>query len=383
MDEFKAKHLRPGRKVTDQFILGSLISFLLVNLGAFLVPVKPLTSLFEKILGGNSDAAVFLLDYFAFFGIWIAVFLVVIIFKANRPMLRAVKYESSDVLGNTNGTDGSTANRAANNIKGLLIGLALGFACNGSCVLMSVLLGDIHLEFSGFEFIPFILFFICVFIQSAAEELVDRWYLYQKLRRRYKAPWIAIVVNSLVFMAMHMFNPGVTFLGFAQIFIVGVIFSLFVYYYNGLWVAAAFHAAWNFTQSIFFGLPNSGIVSAYSVFRLDAASATNGLFYNVNFGVEGSVGAVVILIAVGVAIYLKNRGKTEHTDIWIDNDKAAEQKDMAAAQTAARASAQTVDQASTQAAAQIEGTDNAAAQTVVQPVASDKSAAQAPEKEVQ
>ena len=60
MDEFKAKHLRPGRKVTDQFILGSLISFLLVNLGAFLVPVKPLTSLFEKILGADSDAQIIL-----------------------------------------------------------------------------------------------------------------------------------------------------------------------------------------------------------------------------------------------------------------------------------------------------------------------------------
>ena len=93
--------------------------------------------------------------------------------------------------------------------------------------------------------------------------------------------------------------------------------------------AAAFHAAWNFTQSIFFGLPNSGIVSAYSVFRLDAASATNGPFYNVNFGVEGSAGAVLVLIAVGVVILLKNHGKAEHTDIWAKADQAAIEKQEA------------------------------------------------------
>ncbi|MBQ9060355.1 MAG: CPBP family intramembrane metalloprotease, partial [Firmicutes bacterium] len=167
-----------------------------------------------------------------------------------------------------------------------------------------------------FKLVPCVVVFRCVLIQSAAEELTDRWYLYQKLRRRYKAPWIAIVVNSLVFTAMHLFNPGISFLALVQIFIVGMVFSLFVYYYNGLWMAMAFHAAWNFTQSIFFGLPNSGIVSAYSVFRLDAASATNGIFYNVNFGVEGSIGAVVILAGVCLFLALKNRGKGEHTDIW-------------------------------------------------------------------
>ena len=170
---------------------------------------------------------------------------------------------------------------------------------------------------------PFVLFFLCVFIQSAAEELVDRWYLYQKLRRRYRSPWIAIVVNSLVFMAMHLFNPGISLLAVTQIFLVGAVFSLFVYYYNGLWIAMAFHAACNFTQSIVFGLPNSGIVSAYSVFKLDAASATNGFFYNVNFGVEGSAGANIILLALFLFILAKNRGKGEHTDIWAEADRAA------------------------------------------------------------
>ena len=304
MNELKEKYLRPGRKITDQFIIASVLSFLILMASVILLPLgRFVIEPFERILEGDFDAAMFLKDYFDFISIWIGMFLVVIIFKCNRPMLNAVKYCSS-------------RERGGNNLKGLLIGLALGFGCNGFCVLMSALLGDIYLEFSGFKPIPFILFLICVFIQSGAEELADRWYLYQKLRRRYKAPWIAIFINSLVFMAMHLSNPGISFLGLMQILIFGLIGSMLVYYYNGLWIAMAFHTGWNFTQSILFGLPNSGIVSAYSVFRLDAASATNGLFYNVNFGVEGSLGAVVILAAVAVIIFHRNRRKPEHTDVW-------------------------------------------------------------------
>ena len=335
MNGFKEKHLRPGRKKTDQFLVASLLSFLILSVSVMIFPLGKLTfGFFERILGGDQDAAVFLKNYFDFISIWIGLFLVAVLFKGNRPMLKAVRYRSPRFRRGGNRAAGIKGNRSGNNFRGLLIGLFLGFACNGFCILMSSLMGDISLTYSGFKLVPFVLFFLCVFIQSAAEELTDRWYLYQKLRRRYQAPWIAIVINSLVFMAMHLANPGISPLALTQIFLVGVVFSLFVYYYNGLWIAMAFHAAWNFTQSILFGLPNSGIVSAYSVFKLDAASATSGLFYNVNFGVEGSAGANIILLAVCILILLKNRKKHEHTDIWAEADQAALAKAAAAAAAA-------------------------------------------------
>lgn len=328
MEDLKLKHLRPCRRITDQFIIASALSIIIIMTAIIIFPIGDLlqrSNFFENILGGDHDAGVFLKDYFDFISMWIGIILVVVIFKYNRPMFKAFRYYSPR-RPNSADASGRKANRPGNNFLGLLAGLALGFGCNGFCILMSSILGDIHLVYSGFQLWPFVIFFICVFIQSAAEELTDRWYLYQKLRRRYKAPWIAIVVNSLVFASLHLLNPGISIMSVIQIILVGVVFSLFVYYYNGLWIAAAFHAAWNFTQSIFFGLPNSGIVSAYSVFRLDAASATNGPFYNVNFGVEGSPGAVVILAALGIVIILINRGKGEQTDIWADAEREAIEK---------------------------------------------------------
>ena len=76
------------------------------------------------------------------------------------------------------------------------------------------------------------------------------------------------------------------------------------------------HTGWKFSQNIVFGLPNSGLVSEYSLFKLDAASAEEGLFYNVNFGVEGSVGAMLVFTFILFVIILLNRGKPEKNDVW-------------------------------------------------------------------
>jgi hypothetical protein len=66
----------------------------------------------------------------------------------------------------------------------------------------------------------------------------------------------------------------------------------------------AAHTAWNFTQNIIFGLPNSGSVVPYSIFMLDASTARDSLFYNVGFGVEGTVFADILLIAAAIGLYL-------------------------------------------------------------------------------
>ena len=247
----------------------------------------------------DADAIEFLMDYASMFGIWIVFILVALIFKRNRPMLKAFGYH-----------------REGNNIRAGLIGLLLGFACNGFCILMSCILGDIKLYYYSFNPGLFFAFLFAVLLQSGAEEIVDRCYLYQKLRRRYRHPAVAIITNSAVFAALHLFNPGITVLSVAQIAMIGLIFSFFVFYFDSLWAAIMMHTGWNFTQSIVFGLPNSGIVSKYSLFKLDAASARDGIFYNVGFGVEGSLGAVVVLVVLLIVVFIIGHKKGEKKNYW-------------------------------------------------------------------
>ena len=280
-EKSRKSFLRACASWTDIFVIAAMLSVLLLIFGELLTLILDRWVIHAPQIGmkllGDGDSVEFLLQYFDFYGIWIAFMLVILLFKSNWPMWKAFLY-----------------NGHGNNLKAIPAGILLGFGMNGFCILMSVIMGDIKLSFSGFDPKLFFIFLFCVLIQSGAEEIIDRCYLYQKLRRRYRWPAIAVLVNALVFMSLHMGNPGVTKLGLLQVFLIGVLFSLIVYYWDSLWTVIWAHTAWNFSQSIVFGLPNSGIVSKYSVFKLEAASARDGIFYNTSFGVEGSMGANVM-----------------------------------------------------------------------------------------
>lgn len=228
--------------------------------------------------------------YAAFIGIWIVTLLFIGIGGRRRAILQTLGRKSS-----------------GNNGKNLLLGLVAGLGMNGACILTASLHQDIVLRFESVRPVSLLVIFVMVFIQSSAEELVCRGFLYQMLLKGSRRPVFAIVGNSLFFAVLHLFNQGVTVLSILNIFLFGILFSLIVYYMDSLWCAFALHAMWNFTQNILFGLPNSGIVVPYSVFKLDAASAQNSFAYNVGFGIEGTILADAVLFAGCAALCLWGR----------------------------------------------------------------------------
>lgn len=238
--------------------------------------------------------------YAVFIGIWMIVLLYIALIKGYRPIIKSI---STKLNGNS--------------WKMLLLGLIVGFLMNGACILAAWLHKDIILQFDCFKPLSFVVIFLTVFIQSSAEEFMCRGYLYQKLMKISGKPAAAIVGNSLLFAVLHLGNNGVTVLSVINIFLFGVFFSLIVYYMDSLWCAFAVHTAWNFTQNILFGLPNSGMIAPYSVFKLNADSAVNSFAYNVGFGIEGTVVADIVLLLACVALYLWGRkyGKKPY-DIW-------------------------------------------------------------------
>ena len=287
-------------KTIPQIIFGSaiwtcILAYILILAGQILGELAVLASgALKSDLGTTAGL------YFSFAGIWLVLFLNALIRK-NRPLFKAY------------GT-GCKGNNAVN----LLIGLLIGIGMNGAAILMAWMHGDIRMYFDKFEPVPFIILFIDVFVQSGAEEMVCRGFIYQRVLRTYRNRfWLAVIINSVFFGMIHLGNNGISAMAVVDLVVTGLLFSAMVYYFDSLWMAMAAHAGWNFTQSILAGLPNSGIVVPYSVFRLDAASARDSFFYNVAFGVEGTVPAItvqaVVLVAL-VAVGIKLGGKP--TDIW-------------------------------------------------------------------
>ena len=291
--------LKPQRTI-PQIIFGSavwtcILAYLLIFIGQLLGEFVLLASGAYKTDFGATAGL-----YFLFGGIWLVLFLNALI-KKNRPLFRAYGI-------------GCKGNNALN----LLIGYLIGIGMNGLAILLAWMHGDIKMYFDRFELIPFLILFAAVFVQSAAEELVCRGFIYQRVLRTYRNKyWLTVIINSVFFGLIHLGNDGVTVMAIVDLIVTGLLFSAMVYYFDSLWMAMAVHAGWNFTQSILAGLPNSGNVVPYSVFKLDAATARDSFFYNVAFGVEGTIPAIAIqlvVLAAIVAIGIKIGGKP--TDIW-------------------------------------------------------------------
>lgn len=282
-------------KLSDTLPVLYLITLILISLGQGL----GLQLEFIPFLT-STDVGVTATLYFEFIGIWILAVLYMRFTKKNRPILRVIGHKET-----------------ANNWINVLIGILIGFGLNGICILAAWLHKDISLSYASFQPIYLILIFAAVFVQSSAEELLCRGFLYQRLMRSYHRPAVAIIGNSLFFALLHLLNDGVTALSILNIFVVGILFSLIIYYMDSIWCAMAAHAAWNFTQNIIFGLPNSGMVVPYSVFKLDASVASSSFAYNVGFGIEGTLFADAILILACVCVYMWGRkhGKKPR-NIW-------------------------------------------------------------------
>jgi membrane protease YdiL (CAAX protease family) len=271
----------------DFFIIPMFLTYIMIIAG------QVLGQLIIGLLFGNAiakDETGFLeitTLYLLFIGMWIITLLCIVVSKGNKPILKALW----------------TAPKG-NNVKYLLLGLLIGFITNMICAITAMINKDISIYYDSFPFLQLVIIFIAVFIQSSAEELVCRGFLYYRLRRGYRHPAVAIVLNALLFAFIHVGNPGVSNLALLDIFITGIFFSLMVYYLDSIWCAMAAHAAWNYTQNIILGLPNSGIVSPFSIFKLDAASATDSFAYSVAFGLEGTILSTVVMAAGCVVLYV-------------------------------------------------------------------------------
>ena len=196
----------------------------------------------------------------------------------------------------------------------------MGFGLNGISIGAAILHNDIQINWSSVTasfIIQFIIVFIAVMIQCGSEELLYRGYYFQRLRKGYKSPAFAILINPVIFLLAHVFNPGVKVLALINIYLVGVVMSLMLYYFDSFWLVIAFHTAWNFSQNIIFGLPNSGIIQGFSIGKLDTDTASSSFFYDVDFGVEATgfttVLLVVLIIVFSLIIF---KTKKKPTDIW-------------------------------------------------------------------
>jgi len=70
--------------------------------------------------------------------------------------------------------------------------------------------------------------------------------------------WPAAALSSAIFAYSHLDNPGENWLGVINAGAGGLLFCLLLRRSGNLWMPIGFHALWDWTQSYFYGIPDSG-----------------------------------------------------------------------------------------------------------------------------
>lgn len=196
--------------------------------------------------------------------------------------------------------------------KGILkeygLGLIIGFVIFSLAVLFCVVTGSLELSgISGtFAILPFILFFAGYMIQGMAEEVLCRGYLMVSIGRRYPM-WIAVLLNSLFFAALHLGNAGMSVLAFINLTLFGIFASVYFIKRGSIWGIGAIHSIWNFVQGNFYGIKVSGMETSCTVFE-SLVVENKTLINGGDFGLEGGL-AVTLVLVIGTVILLLSPAK--------------------------------------------------------------------------
>lgn len=126
--------------------------------------------------------------------------------------------------------------------KALIIPVILYIIVEGVEVLIKGPRGTYH-----FSLLFFIICVILVPLQCIAEEYVFRGLLMQTFGSWFKIPVVAIILQAIIFAAIHGYNS----LGVIEVGISGLIFGFFAWKTNGIEVSAALHTANNFVLGLF------------------------------------------------------------------------------------------------------------------------------------
>jgi uncharacterized protein len=118
-----------------------------------------------------------------------------------------------------------------------------------------------HIVLHGVRIAKFAAFWAVMFlIVGLTEEFLFRGYAQFTLARGIQF-WPAAIVLSSTFGLVHLRNGGEEFSGALAAACIGLFFCLTLRRTGNLWFAVGFHAAWDWGETFFYSVPDSGMVS--------------------------------------------------------------------------------------------------------------------------
>jgi membrane protease YdiL (CAAX protease family) len=131
---------------------------------------------------------------------------------------------------------------------------------------------------------------------AAAEEATFRGYPLQTMLRALPL-WVAVIPSSLLFAAVHLYNPNVPpVAAFLNTTLAGVWMAVGYARTRSLWFPLGLHWSWNWMMGSVLGLPVSGITSFTEAPLMRATDAGPAWVTGGNYGIEGGVACTLALL---------------------------------------------------------------------------------------
>jgi uncharacterized protein len=187
-------------------------------------------------------------------------------------------------------------------MKQLWLGLWIGFLASSATVLAIYLLHGLQIArptIRGATILMWAAAWGGTFLLSAiAEEFLYRGYAQFTLTTGIGF-WPAAAVLSALFGFGHLSNKGENILGALSVVSFGLLLCLFLRRTGTLWCAVGFHLGYDWGQTFFYGVPNSGFIPTHNLFHV----TLNGSPW-LTGGTVGPEASVVCPLVLGVVAIL-------------------------------------------------------------------------------
>lgn len=193
-------------------------------------------------------------------------------------------------------------------MQNLWLGLWIGFLASSATVLIICLLHGLQIAsptIHGTTILTSAAAWGGAFLLAAlAEEFLFRGYAQFTLTTGIGF-WPAAVALSALFGFAHLSNKGENILGALSVVSFGLLLCLFLRRTGTLWCAVGFHLGYDWSQTFFYGVPNSGFAPPHNLFKVTLNGPrwlTGG-----TVGPEASVICPLVLAVAAVLFSLKYR----------------------------------------------------------------------------
>lgn len=195
--------------------------------------------------------------------------------------------------------------------KDLLAGVGVAVLLYAVGFGLSLLMGMVEVadvQWMPRDLLGALMFFLLV---AVTEEVMLRGFVLGRMLSEGMNRFVALLLSSALFSAMHLFNPNFAFLPFVNILLAGCLLGASFLYTRNLCFPIVLHWFWNWLQGPVLGYEVSGTDCGQTLLTLRLKGSD--LLTGGSFGFEGSLLCTVLLVVGTLAIvgYYERRGRKE------------------------------------------------------------------------